>query len=267
MKKYFFRFRKIIMLLLMAFCLLLSYSFDELNDTDVRALSLGQVKAMGGFFSNPSALSLSDKIEVGGSYYNRFNMKELSTYACYITIPNRFLDAGFQLSHFGFEDYYSILAQSVLAKKISSGLTIGTSLNYINVNSFLETEIRSIFSADIGFSGSIGDNIEYGFLVENLLRTDYAAQTVCLAGVAFPLLENFSLLLEGGCDFRGNYRFSTGIEYIIEEQFIIRGGYNSNNDMPTFGFAYDCERWRIEIASMFHPVLGILSAIGICTYF
>jgi hypothetical protein len=205
--------------------------------------------------------------EFGASVYNRFNMKELSTKCVYGMFPNRAIDAGFQLSAYGYEDYQLVQVQASLAKKISSRVAIGTNLIYLNENSILEPESRNHLSADVGLWYRISEWVEWGFMAENLLYTGNSLQFLCHTGILYRLLSNCNLLIECGYDFKNDFRFSTGIEYEIAGQFVALGGFRNNPKTPSLGLAYKGKRWKAETVFLVHPVLGVSTAIGIGCFF
>ena len=127
-----------------------AYSQRETNDVDARALALGNLKALSRNLLNPAYLAFTEQKELGASVYNRFGMKEINTVSMYAMIPNRMIDAGFQFSTYGYNEYRLLQGQISLAKKLSSCLSIGTNVTYLNENSILEPENINYISADIG---------------------------------------------------------------------------------------------------------------------
>jgi hypothetical protein len=243
------------------------YPFDETKYTDVRALSMGQIKALGGTFKNPSSISFAKHAEVGASLYRRFEMKELTTRAGYVCLPNRFLNAAAQLSYFGYEDYNVTQVQTCASKRISSEAAFGIGLACQNEYSFLSEDNGTVFSADAGFCGNIGNNLKWGLLAENLLSTDEDVPLICSAGLEYALLDEAGMMIECSYDFRNDFSVSAAIEYIIAEQFIVRGGYNSGRNTPSIGLAYNNNRWKAETAFLLHPLLGVSSAVGVGFFF
>jgi hypothetical protein len=111
---------RIFLLFLFIHCFQASYPIDETSGMDVRALSLGQVKSLSHELLNPAFLAFQQQKLLGAAVYNRFGMKELSTKSLYGMIPNHFINAGFKLSAYGYEDYQLLQGQFSLAKKIFS---------------------------------------------------------------------------------------------------------------------------------------------------
>ena len=239
------------------------YSQLETNDVDARALALGNVKALSRNLFNPACLAFKEQKELGASVYNRFGMKELNTMCAYVMIPNRTIDAGLLFSTYGYEDYRLLQGQVSLAKKLSSRLSIGTNVTYLNINSILEPESKSYLSADIGLYYLINERFEAAFTTENLLHTNNPFFSFCNAGILFRLLPDLILLLETSSDYKKHFNVKTGIEYEIAGHFTVRAGFKNQPQTPSIGFAYSEPQWRTDVAFFLHPVLGLSSAIGI----
>jgi hypothetical protein len=266
--KIYFRFGiKIFFLSLFTHCFQTAYPADETANTDVRALSLGQVKALSQELLNPAFLPFLEQKQFGVSVYNRFEMKELSTKNLYGLIPNPFIDVGFKLSAYGYEDYQLLQGQIALAKKISPDFSIGTNLIYLNENSILDDKTRNYLLADIGVFWRINDSFDWAITTENLLYTMDSCQTLFYTGINYHLSSTCHLLFETGSDFQNAFHISAGIEYEIAEQFTVRGGFRSNPQTPSLGFAYTVNQWNVDAAFLLHPVLGLSSAIGVNYFF
>ncbi|GHT56056.1 hypothetical protein FACS189446_7990 [Bacteroidia bacterium] len=244
-----------------------AYASGETNDVDVRALALGNIKALSRSLTNPAYLACSEQKELGASVYNRFLMKELNTMSLYAMVPNQTIDAGFLFSTYGYEDYRLLQGQVSLAKKLSSCISIGTKLTYLNENSILEPESNRYLSADIGLYYLINESFEAAFTTENLLHTSNPFQTFYDVGILYRLLPNCKVLLETGSDFRKYLDVKAGIEYEIAGQLIVRAGFKTQPKTPSIGFAYTGTQWKTEVAFLLHPVLGVSNAIGIAYFF
>jgi len=243
------------------------YATDETRDTDVGALSLGQVRSVVGSLSNPSLMALSDRGAFGAAINQRFNMKELSTRSAYFFVPNRVLTAGAQLSYFGFADYSITQVQASAAKDLSEQFSIGASFVYLNENSFLEPAPQHRFSSDIGLYFKPSEKVGIGLLAENLLHTGDDIAAILSAGAVYKAFENFNVILEFGYDFEKEFHYSVGVEYIIAEQFAARGGFRGVSNVPSLGIAYLGQQWKAETALIMHPLLGLSTAVGLGYFF
>ena len=263
MKLYFFRGIRIIFLFLFISKFQEVYPFDEVRSADVRALSLGQIKALSQGLVNPAYLPFSEQKQIGISVFNRFEMKELSTRSLFALLPNRWLDMNLRLSVFGYNEYQLIEGQAGFAKKLSSGFAIGTSVGYITKNSILEERIQSYLLADLSFLWRINDVFEWALTTENLIHTRNSQPTFCFTGVKYQLAPTASVLLESGVDFQNSFGISAGIEYEIVKELTVRGGFRNSLQTPSLGFAVRIEHWNVDTAFLFHPTLGVSGGIAV----
>jgi hypothetical protein len=243
------------------------YSSPVMNDIDVRALALGNIKALSRETANPAYLPFKERKEIGASVYDRFRIKELSTMRVYALIPNQTIDAGFLFSTYGYDEYRLIQGQAGLAKKLSPGFSIGVNLTYLREHSILESESKHGLSAGVGLYYAINESLETAFTVENLLHTHSLLPTLGNAGMLYHLLPDCSVLIEAASDFGKYFDVKAGIEYEISEPFTVRAGFSIQPKTPSIGFAYTGTQWKTEVAFLLHPVLGVSSAIGMAYFF
>jgi len=260
---YFFRGIKIILLFLFISKFQVAYPFDETKSIDVRALSLGQMKALSQGLTNPAYLPFLERKQIGVSVFNRFEMKELSTRSIYCLIPNRLLDMSFHLSAFGYGDYQLTDVQASFAKKLSQRFSIGTSVSYMSENSILEESVQTYLFADVSCFWRINNSFEWALITENLIHTRNPQPSFCYTGVKYQLIPTACILLESGYDFQNQLSVSAGIEYEIVRQLTVRGGFQNNPKSPSLGFACKIGHWSVDTAFLFHPVLGLSSGISV----
>ena len=263
MRMYFLRGMKIAFLFLFISKLQLIYPFEETKSVDVRALSLGQMKSLSQGLTNPAFVPFSERKQIGISVYTRFEIKELSTRSICCLIPNRLIDMSFHLSMFGYDEYQLIEGRAGFAKKLSPSFSIGTSVGYTTKNSILEENVQTYLHADISCFWRINDSFEWALTTENLMHTRNSQPSFCFTGINYQLIPTTGILLEAGYDFRKQFSISAGFEYEIVNQLMVRGGFRNSPKMPSLGFAYKIEHWKVETAFLFHSALGLCSGISV----
>ena len=239
------------------------YATDAWFDTGVRSFALGNIRAVGDDWLNPATISFTAGKQLGLSVFNRFQMSELNTANLYYIHPNKYLDAGFRLTTFGYEDYRILQLQGSFSKKIIPNLAIGILLNYRNTLSRWEDDSQSSFSSGLGVYYRLNEQVDLALLGENLLCTSKQETWRWLAGVQYHASGSVVLCLEAGYDQTKLFRFSAGADYTVLEQFHIRSGYDSVHGMPSFGVGYAWNHWRVDVGFLFHSVLGMSSVIGV----
>ncbi|GHU63061.1 hypothetical protein FACS1894123_05100 [Bacteroidia bacterium] len=236
---------------------------NEASDTDIRALSLGQVNSLSQELVNPAFLSFQEQRQIGLSVFNRFKMEELSTESVYAAFPNRLLNAGFKLSAYGYDDYQLLRGQMALSKKLTPHFSIGTNFILLHENSVMRDEAANDLRGDAGLFWQINESFDWAFCTENLLHTKKNVPTLYATGLNYRILSNCVFLMETESDFQNYLDFKFGIEYEIEKQFSIRGGFRSNPETPSLGFVYSLNSWKVETSFLLHPALGLSSGIDV----
>jgi hypothetical protein len=239
------------------------YATDAWFSTEARSFSLGNIRAIGDERLNPAAISFAEGKQIGLSVFNRFQMSELNTANLSYFHPNKYLDAGFRLTSFGYEDYRILQLQGGFSKKIIPDLSIGIQLNYRHIRTRWEEDSQSGFSSGLGIYYRLNEKLDLALLGENLLSTSRLETWRWQAGLQYCASESVALFFETGYNKEKVFRFSVGAEYSILEQFHIRSGYDSVHGMPSFGMGYAWNRWQVDVGFSFHSVLGISSVIGV----
>jgi hypothetical protein len=240
-----------------------SLAVSELFFMDARSFALGNVHALSDELLNPASISFSEQRQTGISVLNRFQMKELNTANLYLKYPNKWLDAGIKFSTFGYEEYRFSQMQVSFAKKIVPNLSLGIQLAYLNESSILEENAPHSFTSGLAVYYRLNEGIDLTLLGENLLHTSDNNPVGGYAGMKYQPFENSVLLLEIVYGKEIPFNFSVGFEYEILNQFTLRAGFRSNPKTPSFGIAYQWNKWTVEAGFSFHSVLGVSSLIGV----
>jgi hypothetical protein len=249
-----------------------SFSFPaqaigELVSTDARSFSLGNLHALSREFLNPASLSFHTNPQVSISVLNQFEMKELNTFCAGGKYPNPYVDAGLTVSQSGYTDYRTVRIQSGFAKKILPNLAIGLHLAYFRESSFLEESARNRLSSDIGLYYQLNPKFALALLAANVLHTFPGRIENFYGGLTYEALDNCFFLAETHYDINRHFNLSLGIEYELAEKFILRTGIQTGLKLPSFGVAFQENRWTMDAGFSLHPVLGVSSIIGINYYF
>lgn len=241
----------------------LSFSLENELNNDVRSLAMGNLLAQGKEFSNPAFLPFQPGSKISTSVYNRFQMSELNSSCLRLIYPNRFLDTGIQLNHFGFKDYYCLSVLTGLAKQINSSLSVGLKTNLSYWSSLSDDKPVTAISASLGVVYLISNSLKTGFLAENIATTLSSTNYSIHAGIDYQCLED--LLLAAETSYNAEYKFDIrlGTEYRIVESLSFRAGIRSNPLSPAIGFSYTLKQIDIGTAFIMHQTLGNSTMIEI----
>ena len=262
MKQTFNKGLKVILLSLFFYFSQPLFAWDELTGTDVRSLALGQVVALSHTLSNPSGISFLDHKEVSLSFYHRFELKELNTQSVCLILPNKRLDAGIDLTTYGYSDYRLISGNTAISKKIHPKLALGASFAYLYQDSFLEEKPKHFIQAAPGIFWQINSRFELAFVARNLIDTRPSSKRIFHGGINFYPVSDCTILAEISSDFDNRTGLALGFEYLLIDALIVRGGFRSDHSNAAIGAGWIFQKWKIEATFMLHDRLGLSSAIG-----
>jgi hypothetical protein len=254
---------RIFILLIIQSLYLSASATGKLTSTDARSFALGNLHALSREFINPASLSFQTAKQLSFSVLNQFEMKELNTVYLQGKYPNRYLDAGFTFSHYGYADYRIIQTQAGLSKKILPGLSLGVNLLYYRESSIWEENARNRLSSDIGICYRLNSSIELAFLAENILHTFPNSCWNLSGGMGYEALKNCFLLVEASYGAINPFNLSLGVEYELVKELKVRAGTQIILKIPSFGVGYQWNKWVIDAGFSLHPVLGASSIIGV----
>jgi hypothetical protein len=158
-----------------------------------------------------------------------------------------------------------------LSKQISSKWILGWAVQYALLQTELSEEVLKKISTDIGFLFKTNDNLLIGLsiieLPSHLINQEYidnkdfkyySIQT----GFQYQFINN--LLITVSANYENNllFRLNAGLEYTVYDRFFIRLGCSTNPLSPTFGLGLKIDAVQLNVASIYHQVLGFGSAIG-----
>ncbi len=266
-------------ILITTFVLLINnyvYSTDNLRLPDIRSISTGGNGVTQTSFYNPSLIALTELNSIQLHYYNKYGLKELGTVnGCFI-YSNDFLPVALHISSFGYDSYRQSMVRLSFAKRLNQYWTLGLAVHYSILQTELYEEEPARISTDIGITYSPIDKLLIGLLIINTPSISIKKEITdkeCFGG--YILQTGFqweiinSLLIIGTIGTEKEYSVtgSFGIEYTVFNSFHIRGGAQLKPLLPSFGLGYDFSSFSLDVASVFHPVLGVSTGVGLCFTF
>ncbi len=244
-----------------------AFSFENPTITDTRALSMGDLHALSLEFSNPASLPFHPRIKTSAIFYNRFQMKELNTSGLRTVFPNRFIATGFQLSHFGYQDYYYSSLQTGLGKQINDHFSIGARIDLAYLNNFLNEKSQTGLKAGLGSLFQLSSSTRICLLAENIVSTFNEKNYSIHLGIAYQCLPILNISSEISYLAEKQINTSFGIEYQIIDELFFRAGFRTYFTTPSLGAAYKYKNIDVGIAFTTHRLLGNSSMIDVCYRF
>lgn len=238
--------------------------FDAMAGTSVASGGCWSV------YGNQAGLATIENPLVGGSFQNRFLLRELSGRAGLIVVPVQ--SSVFALSFFQFGDLPFRQAQLGLAyaRRIIPNLNFGFQFNYYSQYFVEENKSAGATGIELGIQYSLNKQTVLGIHLRNPYRTGiktsseiYYYHSGIILGVLYRISNSFRATSELENDFGKQIKSRTGIEYDILKNFCLRSGVALNPVQFSAGFGFQFNKMNIDLATSYHSVLGNSPSVAI----
>lgn len=249
-----------------------AYPVDNLRLPSIRSIAMGGNISTQSQLSNPALLVDNDKKSITIGYLNRFMVKELGNLSASFNYPNRILPVAVDISAFGYDKYREMMLRVSLAKRLNSRWALGVGFHYSILQSELNDNGRSRLSTDIGATFKPFDNLLIGMLIMNLPSISLGDNNIDIddfnyyiveIGFQWHIISSMLIACSVGSDRDNSVMGDIGIEYTPFDTFHIRAGIKSSPLLPSFGVGYGFSHFKIDASAIYHPVLGVSTAVGI----
>lgn len=244
---------------------------DNLRQADMRSLAMGEGGVTESILFNPALVVLSTRKMIHAAYFNRYALKELGTVHAGFIYPNQQLPTAVDICSFGYDEYRESMIRLSVGKRLHDKWGIGVSIQY----SFLQTkwmdEVPKALSTDIGLLYCPVDKLLIGMLIMNFPVVKLSRYSTEInefidysVRIGFQWKVINTLLIVGSVESNREdvLTGSMGMEYIPFSHFYLRAGIKANPLLPTFGVGYRFSRFTMDVAAVYHPVLGMSTGLG-----
>lgn len=248
------------------------HAVDNLRILDIRSLGMGGNGVTQSVLFNPALVTLHTDKVIHCEYFNRYGVKELGTMGVGFVYPNQFLSAAVDISSFGYDQYRETLFRLSLGKQLNDRWRIGVGFQCKILQTELWNEVPKQLSADLGILFAPVDKVLIGMLIMNFPSATIHKNTSeinCFTGYSVQIGFQWeiinSLLIVGTVESnkRQTWVGNMGIEYAPFRNFHIRVGIQTDPLLPALGIGYRLARFSIDVATVYHSVLGISSGLGL----
>lgn len=215
-----------------------------------------------GYHNNPGALGKLESFTAGVSYENRFLLKELQSQGFAVAIPMKVGVISVGGHVYGYNQFRSYKGGLGYSMKLADKFYAGVQLNYQGLRLPQNYGSANSMTAEAGVYGEITDNWTFGVSVFNIGRTklseyqDDRYMTVMRFGSSYKFSDKVLLSGEFEKDLEHDFRFKTGLEYQVIDNFFVRGGVATAPVEVTFGFGYKFKQIQVDLGSAYHQILG-----------
>jgi len=259
-------------LILLLFIPFYLYATDNLRLPDIRSIALGNNGVTQSSLYNPSLVALAEGRSVHLNYFYRYGLKELNTVNGSLLLPNRLLPVAFNVYSFGYDEYRETMFRVSVAKPLNRRWSVGIAFHYSMLETELYEEKKGRVSTDVGINYYPFDNLLIGVLMMNAVSVHTGDKTtknkdfkdyMIQLGMEWKVINNLLIMGYAGTDKDKEWTGSVGLEYQAFRSFYIRSGVEMRPVMPCFGVGYDLFSFSMDVAAVYHSVLGVNMGIGI----
>lgn len=248
------------------------YAADNPRLPDTRCMGMGLCGVVNTPLFNPALVSKESHKAIGINYFNYYGLKELGTVNVAFSYPNDFLSAGVNISSFGYDKYRRSMFRLFLGKSLGERWSIGISLQYTLLQTELTERDPQYLSTDVGVMFTPVEKLLIGMLIQDCpsvgLRKDNAEiePIVCYSlqvGFQWEVINNLLIVGNAETDKQTAVSGRFGMEYQLMDGFYVRTGIMIKPLLPTLGVGYRLSSFVIDMATQYHPVLGMSMGVGL----
>lgn len=218
-----------------------------------------------GISHNQAGMARQQNPGAGFYFENRFLAREMSLGAGAFLMPAASGVLGLSLSYFGYSRYNESKIGIAYARSFSDRLSAGIQLNYLYTSIGEGYGSAGNFAVEMGVIYEILPDLHVGTHIFNPTKArissdegyvDEYIPTILRFGFSYTFSERVLLSLETEKDIERDPVFKAGLEYQLADGFYVRAGVGTNPTSNAFGFGLHTGRFRIDLSSSFHHVLG-----------
>ncbi len=222
-----------------------------------------------GVQNNQASLAGLEKFQAGIFYESRFMMSDLGMKAFAAGMPTKYGSFGLNVNSFGYSAYNEMKAGIAYGRKLGEHFSMGVQLDYFNTHLGENYGNSSTVGGEIGIMAEPVKNLTVGLHLFNPTRSKISGNvteripTIMRFGMSYKFSEQVFIIAEAEKDVDYKTTFRGGLEYRPLPAFYIRAGAASNPGLVAMGFGVALKKFRLDIASSFHSVLGFSPSVGL----
>lgn len=218
------------------------------------------------FIINPAALSNLQQSGAGVYSERRFLLNAFSQYTAVTGFQTNSGTFGLQADYFGYSNYNETQLGLGYARSLGSKIDVGVKFNYYNLR-IPAYGNASTFHFEAGILMHLSEKIHAGFSVFNpvggvLNKTaNEKIASVYRGGIGYEASDKFFISAELIREENKNVGVNAAFQYVLVKQLLIRAGINTVNTQPFVGVGLKFGPFRVDVATAYHPQLGISPAV------
>jgi len=217
-------------------------------------------------FHNQALMALSPETSAGIDYRNRFGLAELGTRSAGIIVRHGNAGIGAVYSHFGYSAFKRHSAGIACGIRLNEKITAGIQADFFTERAAGGLNGRGSLAFEAGIAIFPSERLTLAFHLFNPLPNEirkYFLPTVLTAGAGCYLSSDLFAGAEIEMSVRGVPILKTGFEYNAGKNFLLRGGFSTDNNSFSFGMGYILNPMSLDLSFATHQLLGITSSVSL----
>ena len=244
---------------------------NYLRLADIRSIALGGNGVTQTVIFNPSLVSLLNGKNIRINSFCLYGIKELNHLSADFSYFNETLPFNGYISSFGYDEYRENTFRLSVAKNLLQRWYLGISIQYCFLQTELLTDRLSYLSTDLGITflpvdklliGLVFMNVPSFYVRNDLSDLEYFSNYSVQIGFQWIFINNV-LIMSSLEKNKNSFLYHVGLEYIIDDKFFVRSGFQTKPLCPSMGVGYSIYSFVFDVVAVYHPVLGISSGIGL----
>ncbi len=214
-------------------------------------------------FGNQAGLAKIDRLTFGGTFQNRFLVKELSASSGFFILPIQSSVFAFSVYQFGKSTFRQEKFGVTFARSLNPRLYFGLQFNYYRF--FLAEDNRSAgsYGVELGFQYQLTDQLLLGIHTLNPYKIsiktfsgEYSYPSRFNIGAYYQLSGSFGIIAELEKDLQNPLNFKTGLEYNILNKVYLRTGISGKPYQLAAGMGFAIKKLKLDLAVAYNQFLG-----------
>jgi len=218
-------------------------------------------------FNNPANLSIARNANAEVFHQQKFGIKEMGNSGIAVSIPNKWLDAGFGYSYFGFSLYNQQRFGAAVSKKLNKKISLGINLNYL-YNQMPDYSFSSALLFALSGNVELNQNWGVAFLLNNPTQQNYKgvsqekAPSFARIGLKYKINKQVVCLTETELQPGQEAIFRFGLKYNPFAIVELGAGIQLPIGIFSFGAGLTVSKIKVSMAATVHSYLGFYPQFG-----
>lgn len=219
--------------------------------------------------SNQAGITSIKSLKLAFVFEEHFFSSDTRSFAAMLVLPTTIGNLGLYANRYSFErSFEEISAGLTYSRFLVPKLSWATTINYHSL-SVSKHDSHNAISLDLGFQYHLTKEWLWGMHLVNPLglivnkESVYELPIKLRLGTSYVFSSQLLLAIESEYDWDQHSDFRLGLEYSVLSWLKLRGGTSVSPFQHFVGVGFEFQRLNIDLASSFHPQLGVSPQLSV----